>query len=89
MEVEKEKEKEEAATATTGESGQVISSKVLREAVANVKDGLHLLEENDPNVDRSSTVSRNVLDNLLGYTEMGTFRLVPPPSTFSNLSKIR
>ena len=46
-----------------------MSSKVLHEAVTKIKDELHLLGENSPNVDRSSTVSRDVLDNLFCYTE--------------------
>ena len=46
MEAEKEKEKEEAAVGTTiGISGRVINSKVLRKAVAKIKDELHLLEK--------------------------------------------
>ena len=46
-----------------------MGSKVFREAVAKIKDELHFLEENDPNLDRSSTVSRDVLNNLFCYAE--------------------
>ena len=46
-----------------------MSSKVLHEAVTKIKDELHLLGENNPNLDRSFTVSRDVLDNLFCYTE--------------------
>ena len=47
--------------------GELLTAK--SSAVAKIKDELHLLEENDPNVNGSSTVSRDVLDSLLYYAE--------------------
>ena len=74
MEEERKRETEQAAAAAAGAAdktqGQIITAKRLREAMGKINEGFAILEEIDPNVERSSTAQRLVMDNLFCYTEM-------------------
>lgn len=71
MELERQrvKEEEEAERSLTPEQ-RVLSLKVLTEAMGKLREALDLIEENDPNVQRSSSVSRKIWAEFGCYQEM-------------------
>lgn len=75
MEAEKQREQELAAAAAaegkaTSEQDRVLTKKILHTALAKIEDALDDLKLNDPNIDRSSSVARNVMGCVFCYTEM-------------------
>lgn len=69
MKAQNKREQEEAAAADKGE-GQAMTAKRLNEALGKIKEGLAMIEEMDPNVERSSTAARKAMAALFCYTEM-------------------
>ena len=64
------KEHEEAATSQAQQQERVLLHKVLPEPINKLREVLDLIEENDPDVKRSSTVSHRVLANFGCYEEL-------------------
>ena len=65
----KEQEAAEASHAPQQQQ-RVLSHLVLSQAVAKLREALDLIEENDPNVRRSSSVSQKVLSHFGCYIDM-------------------
>ena len=71
LEIEAEKKREEAAEAEAEKSEeQTMTAKKLSEALAKIREGNAMLEEMDPNVERSSRVTRKAMEAYFCYTEM-------------------
>lgn len=67
METQSKREQEAAANKT---EGRELTAKILNEALGKIREGLDMLEEMDPNMERNITVKRYAEDALSCYTEM-------------------
>lgn len=75
IEAENKREREEAeatAAADKAEGGRTLTATVISEALGKIKEGFAMLEEHDPNVERSTTITRKCMDTLFCYTQMQT-----------------
>ena len=63
-------EHEEAEASQAQQQQRVTSHTVLSEAISKLREALDLIEENDPDVQKSSLVSRRVLANFGCHQEM-------------------
>ncbi|XP_045107142.1 tigger transposable element-derived protein 1-like [Portunus trituberculatus] len=65
IEAENKREREEAeatAAADKAEGGQTLTATVISEALGKIKEGFAMLEEHDPNVERSTTITRKLTE---------------------------
>ena len=72
-----EREEAEAAAAAVAaadkaEGGRTLTANVISEALGKIREGFAMLEEHDPNVERSTTITRKCMDTLFCYTQMQT-----------------
>lgn len=70
LELERVRVKEQEEAEASGAPERVLTLKVLSEAMNKIREALDLIEENDPNVQRSFAVSRKMLADFGCYQEM-------------------